>query len=345
MEKLFKTTDLPVLPRLDVRIPRWSLTHLRFRSCPLCDKNNQPLLQRPDGLPVAFCNDCYLWYISSLPPIEEIHQLYQGYWFSFRPRDLSESYATSLLSDVEPSNRDVRLNRLAALAGGLEGKRLLEIGCGCGELLAHARMRGASVFGNDISKEACEFVKEKLHIPVFQGEISPSTLSNEFNQMDIVVMSDLIEHLIDPLATFYSALNVLKPDGLLLIITPNGGAASDDLESATKWVGFRVDLEHLQYLSARTISVLASRNHCWIEHLEIFGYPALEGIDAFPVLNNVAVRNRSLKVAVKAELKKSKLLRRIAKAVDAIRSSELDIRPDVGCGTYHLFTIIRRRAS
>jgi 2-polyprenyl-3-methyl-5-hydroxy-6-metoxy-1,4-benzoquinol methylase len=346
MKEFFKTNDnIPMLPPLDARIPKWSLTRLVFRNCPLCSENNQPLLQRPDGLPISFCNDCYLWYVSSLPPVEEIHQLYQGYWFSFRPRDLSASYATSLLSDVESSKRDMRLNRLAALAGGLEGKRLLEIGCGCGELLTRARMRGASVFGNDISRESCEFVQEKLHIPVLKGEIHQETLQNEFRNMDIIVMSDLIEHLTDPLTTLHSALNILNPGGLLLIVTPNGGAASDDVESAAKWVGFRVDLEHLQYVSARTILVLANRNYCGIEHLEIYGYPALEGIDVFPAQEHEAAANRSLKENIKGELKKSKWLRSIVQAVRANRNPAPDRRNDPSCGTYHLLTIIRTRAS
>src|SRR5207248_4919773 len=121
------TTSIPILPRLDARIPKWSLTRLLPRNCPLCRKSNEPLLQRPDGLPISFCDKCFLWYVSSLPPIEEIRGLYQGYWYSFRPRDLSDAYATTLLSDIDSAKRDRRLNRLAALAGGLEGKRLLEI--------------------------------------------------------------------------------------------------------------------------------------------------------------------------------------------------------------------------
>ncbi len=151
----------------------------------------------------------------------------------------------------------------------MEGKRLLDVGCGCGEFLAGARIRGASVFGNDISTEACAFVKDKLGIPVLQGPLSGPAFIEKFGQMDMIVMSDLIEHPVDPLSTFDSALKILKPGGLLLMHTPHGGAASD-LRSAHEWIGFRVDLEHLQYLSTGTISVLASRYDCRIEHLENF---------------------------------------------------------------------------
>ncbi len=98
--------DLPVLPALDARIPRWSLHALEFRTCPFCGSSNEASLLRPDGLPVAFCGDCRLWYVAGLPPLDEIQKLYQGYWFSFRPRDLSESYAAELACPM-PTYRTV----------------------------------------------------------------------------------------------------------------------------------------------------------------------------------------------------------------------------------------------
>lgn len=328
------TTAIPLLPPLDARIPKWSLQKLEFRRCPLCRGGNSPSLMRPDRLPVAFCGDCQLWYIAGIPPLDEIEKLYQGYWFSFRPKELSKAYANRLTSDTGLLKDDIRLNRLSALAGGLKAKRLLEIGCGCGELLVAARHRGASVFGNDISQEACSFVKDRLGIPVFQGPLSDSGFREEFGLMDMVVMSDLIEHPVEPLDTFGAALNVLKPGGLLLILTPNGGAAPEDPQMASQWVGFRVDLEHLQYFSSATVSVLADRHDCLIEHLETVGYPGLKGIDRPPADTN----HRSWRTAIKASLRKSLMARRLIHAVRAARR-----HPDPRCGTYHLVTVLRKK--
>ena len=337
-------SDLLCLPKLDARIPEWSLHNLERRSCPFCQGQNQPALLRPDRLPIAYCGSCGLWYVCSLPPLPEITKLYQGYWFSFRPKDLSAASAAALLSDRDSMKDDVRLNRLSALSGSLTGKRLLDIGCGCGEFLVGALHRGASVFGNDVSAESCAFVRELLHIPVFEGPLSPVAFQHELGKMDIVVMSDLIEHPVDPLATFESALAVLNPDGLLLILTPNGGAAVGGLHSASQWVGFRVDLEHLQYLSAKTVATLAAQFHCDIEHLETLGYPGLCGIDRLPTGSFVA--DRSMKGLIKSRLKKSdqarKLVRRIRKVARAMRPFRT-IPEDPRRGTYHLLAVIRKR--
>ena len=53
-------------------------------------------------------------------------------------------------------------------------------------------------------------------------------------------------------------------------------------------MGFRVDLEHLQYFSPRTIQVLAGTWGLHIEHLETTGYPGLQGIDKLPSKNHPA---------------------------------------------------------
>lgn len=338
------TTDgIVSLPQLDARIPPWSLERLSPRLCPLCQGTNEPAILRPDQLLVAYCADCSIWYVSSLPPVEEISQLYQGYWFSYRPKDLSLSYAKDLLSARDLMTGDLRLNRLSALSGGLEGKRLLEIGCGCGELLVGASHRGALVIGNDISQESCAFVRDKLNIPVQEGPLCPEAFRREFGQMDIVVMSDLIEHPPEPLVVWERAVAVLKPGGLLLVLTPNGGVALDSPSAASRWVGFRVDLEHLQYFSAQSIARLAAKYHCDIEHLEVFGYPELRGIDRLP--NDRSTPNpgsfaRSLTDFVKGHLKKSTRLRKI---VWMLRSRRAPPPADPRCGTYHLFAILRKQ--
>ena len=346
-----KATDLPILPRLDAKIPEWSLDKLGGRTCPLCRKDNQASLLRPDRLPVAYCADCGLWYVSGLPPIEQIQKLYQGYWTSFRPKNLSASYASALLSDATSWKCDISMNRLLALSGGFRGKRLLEIGCGCGEFLVGAQHRGATVFGNDISREACTFLREQLHIPVYEGPLSDSTFMHEYGQMDMVVLRDLIEHPVEPLSVFEFSLKVLRPNGLLLIYTPNGGGASDNPSKATEWIGFRKDLEHLQYFSPRTIVLMAGKYQCDIEHLETFEYPWVQGIDRLPIAPTPAptpIADRSLNHYIRSQLKKSDFAQRLVRALRTLREEPKEVVPpenipDPRCGTYSLLAILRRR--
>ena len=81
---------LPVLKPLDARIPEWDYDHLTVRLCPFCGLHNETLLKRPDRLLIAFCNKCGCWYIDELPSISDIVKMYDGYYHTHRPTNLSE---------------------------------------------------------------------------------------------------------------------------------------------------------------------------------------------------------------------------------------------------------------
>jgi 2-polyprenyl-3-methyl-5-hydroxy-6-metoxy-1,4-benzoquinol methylase len=306
---------------------------------------NDPMLLRPDKLPVAYCCSCGLWYVCALPPEAEIRKLYQGYWYSFRPVDLSESAANSLLQYKDLLAQDIRLQRLAALSKGFAGKRILDVGCGRGALLVAARRRGAEVFGNDISAEACTFVRDYLQIPVYEGCISEYECRLKLGLMDIVVMSDVFEHLTTPIKSFQAALDMLVPGGLLLILTPNGGAAGSELCDAICWEGFRVDLEHLQYFSAKTILKLAREHCCQVEHLESFGYAGLTGIDHLPTVKcerEETLVIRTIKNILRVRFPSYfELLRTMRQGFNSWRRPEADLQ----AGIYTLLSILRKSSS
>ena len=274
---------LPVLDPLDARIPRWDLEHLAERLCPFCESENEPVLIRPDQLPVAFCRTCGCWYVAKLPPASEIKKLYDGYYHSHRPADLSEKNVSRMLANARrASQTDWQLHTLSQLLGGMNNKRILDVGCGWGNFLLMAKAAGAKVAGCDLSPEACEFAKKRLDLTVHQSDLD--SYSSAIGNIDAVVMRDFIEHPVIPLVDLQAAYNILNPGGLLLLYTPNGGNAGTSLETGKNWVGFRVDLEHFQYLSSHTINWLARKFDLDVERLEVFGYPGLKGIDKLPKL-------------------------------------------------------------
>ncbi len=268
---------LPAALPLDLRIPAWRVETLRQRACPLCETAHRGALRRPDRLPLAFCPDCCLWYVCQLPPQDEIQGIYEGYWERHRPSDLSAGVAARILRRAKWAAReDVRLQRLCAILGGLRGRSLLDVGAGMGGFLAAARELGARVFASEISPEARSFLRRRLGATVCAG--GPAECLEQSGALDAIVMNDLVEHLPDPLAMLRQAWDALRGGGVLALWTPNGGAAGRRASSALDWVGFRVDLEHLQYLSAQTITVLAARQGWRIEHLETLGFPGLDGL-------------------------------------------------------------------
>jgi 2-polyprenyl-3-methyl-5-hydroxy-6-metoxy-1,4-benzoquinol methylase len=323
------------LEKLDVRIPKWDMGNLTERDCPFCSSENEPMLIRPDQLPVAFCNSCECWYVAKLPSVSEIKKLYDGYYSTHRPSDLSKKIASQMIKNAKDSSKSQwQVQTLSGILGGLRGKRILEVGCGlCGFLLS-AKAEGAEVIGCDLSPESCEFAQKKLGICVYCSTLECCLSS--IGKVDAVIMRDLIEHPIEPLAVISAAHEVLKPGGVLLLHTPNGGEAGTHIETAKKWVGFRVDLEHLQYLSPRTINWLSHKVGLSIERLVAFGFPGLKGINVLPSRGKTNVGR------VKDMVKRIPCMHTMVNALRAVKAELNGGYQDPRLGSYHLFAVLRK---
>lgn len=324
-----------VLEPLDARIPKWNLDHLSERTCPFCETDNAAVLKRPDQLPVAFCKTCGCWYIDNLPSISDIIKLYDGYYHTHRPTDLSEKGVFSMVENArKASETNWQLQTLLKLYAGNGQMRILDVGCGFGRFLLQARAVGADIVGCDLSPEACEFANNKLGITVHQSELH--LCSSSIGNVDTVVMRDFIEHPVEPLIDIQAAVSILKPGGLLLFHTPNGGEAGTNIETARKWVGFRVDLEHLQYLSPHTVNWLSQKYDLRIERLETSGFPGLKGIDKLPK------RKSRTASSAREMVKKIPGIRGMVKTLRVLKSERMGVNRDLRLGFYHLFAILRK---
>jgi SAM-dependent methyltransferase len=124
-----------------------------------------------------------------------------------------------------------RIARALALADVLSGMRVLDIGCGKGEVVFRAAQAGAEVFGLDYSagglKLAHGMVEHLSHdaqkrVHLLQADAKSIPLSDA--TFDRILMLDVVEHLYpwELRQTLEEARRLLKPDGYLVIHTlPN----------------------------------------------------------------------------------------------------------------------------
>jgi 2-polyprenyl-3-methyl-5-hydroxy-6-metoxy-1,4-benzoquinol methylase len=98
------------------------------------------------------------------------------------------------------------------------GNRLLDVGCGTGELMARHRELGWEVRGvepSEIGAAACRAAGlSVLQEPLLEADLPEASF-------DVVVLNHVIEHLLQPLETLVRARCLLAPGGLLEIVTPN----------------------------------------------------------------------------------------------------------------------------
>lgn len=113
-----------------------------------------------------------------------------------------------------------RMLKVIELAGDLKDKKVLDIGCGNGRLGQELKKCGAIVHGCDISESALEKAKKVLDKAVYL-DVESIDWAEIDNDYDLIIVSELIEHLFRPSVFLDKIKKYLTSDGELIITTPN----------------------------------------------------------------------------------------------------------------------------
>ncbi len=97
--------------------------------------------------------------------------------------------------------------------------RVMELGCAHGSFVALMQQAGFQASGVEMSPWVVSYGKTTFGIDVQVGPVEG--LDIPAGSVDVIAMMDVMEHLPDPVATMSYCLDLLKPDGFLLIQMPN----------------------------------------------------------------------------------------------------------------------------
>ena len=164
-------------------------------------------------------------------------------------RDYYEELWERLPDDLEPP--DLELRRSFALAEIRPSDRVLDLGCGAGDLTAELQSVAASVVGLDVAEAALRRARARHPgIPFVLAELD-GELPLPDNAFDVVWSSEVIEHVADTARWMSEARRVLRPGGRLLLTTPSHGRlklAVGGLERYSEPLG-----DHLHLYTARSL--------------------------------------------------------------------------------------------
>ena len=150
--------------------------------------------------------------------------------------------------------------------GAPRSRKLLDLGCWVGFLLAEARARGWDAVGVEPSQFASAYARDRLGLDVRTGDLLTSPLP--LGTYDAIVMGDVIEHLPRPGEALDRMAALLRRGGVAWLALPDAGSV------VARGLGRRwwsVIPTHVQFFTRDSIRELLTR-HGW-EVLEISTAP------------------------------------------------------------------------
>lgn len=157
-----------------------------------------------------------------------------------------------LPEDLTPP--DLALRRRFALANVTRSERVLDLGCGTGDLAADLARAGARVTAADVAQGALDRAGHRH--PELQLRRVPidGPLPFEDGAFDIVWSSEVIEHVADTARWLSEVRRVLTPRGRVLLTTPSHGRLrllAGGIERYSEPLG-----EHLHLYTVRSLRAL-----------------------------------------------------------------------------------------
>lgn len=237
----------------------WSRGKLvRVESCPACGSPDRSATysrrddacEMPDVWHMHRCAGCRSLYLDPRPDDNSLAEAYRNYYThsadkEFAPTKGAEGALWSLIHGYLDWRFD--LKRLPANPLGIpvflvlqpfrlkldyygrhlphgkseQDSALLDVGCGNGTFLLRAREMGWDVAGCEPDARAVDACK-RAHLDVIEGDAFHPSLDTR--QFDVITVSHVLEHVIEPVRLLRRIFSLLKPGGSIWLAMPNAGA-------------------------------------------------------------------------------------------------------------------------
>lgn len=217
--------------------------------CNICgNENNEFFLAVPDCIENSLiyqlvrCAKCDLTFVNPRPKDIDIRKYYpDDNYYAYRDikrrglaaklRQKVRSYLMEWAGGYRPANhclRKVRIldglvrkvlkNHLIGVVPAKYYGKLLDVGCGNGELLLWYQNHGWETMGIEPSKRGAMIARSK-GLQIIESTVEEATLPD--NYFDAITMVQVLEHLKDPKESLSKMYRALRSRGLILAGVPN----------------------------------------------------------------------------------------------------------------------------
>ena len=168
--------------------------------------------------------------------------------------------------EYRAANHEVSHSYLLAPVKGLlrdvpAGAKVLDLGCGNGSFLSLFQDRGGKLYGADFSTTGSQIARENFPgIEFFLADASSPSgeILDRIGPVDVILSTEVIEHVYDPRGFLRTAHGLLQPGGILVLTTPYHGYWKNLLLAVTGKMDehFTVlwDHGHIKFWSRKTLT-------------------------------------------------------------------------------------------
>jgi 2-polyprenyl-3-methyl-5-hydroxy-6-metoxy-1,4-benzoquinol methylase len=208
----------------------------------------------PGTFTIAKCQSCGLLFTNPRPNLNFTDSLYSNYYNGsvalLGPQHQSISRRMKRNTFLRKTYHDVFGNYLGEVLSKARG-RVLDVGCGLGNILEELAKLGCEVFGIEPNPDAAKMCKEK-GLDVECGLVDEVVYPE--NDFDTVILFHVIEHLPSPKNTLQKIFHILKPGGRVFLACPNADSYLSKF-FGEYWAGWHLPF-HFYHFTPQTMSKL-----------------------------------------------------------------------------------------
>lgn len=211
------------------------------RICFICGNDRSIQKGAMGAYSLMECSECGLQYINPIPDKKRLDEIYLDYYKVWGIEHFEE--------EISRIKKKTFIGYLENIIDYAPRGRLLDIGCATGEFMTVAQEKGFDVYGVEVSpygiKKCRELFGEEKIVPHnLQEKIFP------FNFFDVITLSDVIEHIYEPASFLDIVWSILKPHGVLVIVTPDASSWTRSF-LGMRWPHYKE--EHVYYFNRYNI--------------------------------------------------------------------------------------------